>query len=167
MPIDSQLLRFVRHVAAEWRNGEDDWPEIEKALVGIIDADIEESKAIALLIGLRACDQQANNPHRLEALKLKQALLNRKKGYQAIQSARREKRALSLRSFERSASLIAYGFLLDRGKRAVPKAEFRALAPALVSSLLLLRPQIKSYGNNSTRTLDNECAGYGPKKETT
>lgn len=133
MDPDAQLARYLHFVAEQYMDREEDWPAIEEALRAA--PNINFSKAIALLIGLRAIERFKDSPIRQPLIEEGKALLRWQKGWQAKANTRKRIAKLALRSHDRAQTLLYYGFMLDRGDEVVSRPTVRALTAALVCVL--------------------------------
>jgi hypothetical protein len=122
----------VRLVASERALGAHDWPALELELDRVEAAGIERDYATTLIVGLRACEREKDDPARQEAVKDAQSFVNFKKARAGKEGPRQHLRALSMRPIERAQTLLAYGFSLDREKSWISKSDFYVLAPAIL-----------------------------------
>jgi hypothetical protein len=129
------FLKWTRAVADERRNGKGGWPaidaELRKVQRQMSAADIDLEYVIALLIGLRACERQKDDPDRIDMRRDAADYLRFTKGKTARAHARREQRQYSIRYYDSQQSRLAYGFMLAHGKNWASRTEFRLIAGAV------------------------------------
>jgi hypothetical protein len=135
---------FVRQISAERRQRLGDWNEVESELRRAEERGIDRAYAATLIVGLRACEREKDDPMREELVRDARSLANFKKTGQGKRQAQAELRDLSTRPINERQTLLAYGFSRACEKSSLSKRDFTILAKPIAWSIDVSKPDAES-----------------------